>query len=256
LPINNDTFFFVFISMALGKKSSELINSYKKSIEQDLEQIKQLRQTKEGITVLTDPLDPNSQVAIVEGVNTMINRFGPSTKGLDNRIVTINAQIRDIQDEILALGQSANAVGCGTTGDGVVEVVGDVVTAYNWSFTTPNPFEVSTSTLTASNLGVGTYVGVSTVSIGTHFGIPGVGTCVGYATSISTLEASLSTYRSERNSVIVQVNALKEARSNFELQKFGYDQAESKINAQITAKSNIITALEDPENHQYFDETL
>lgn len=242
--------------MALGKKSSELINSYKKSIEQDLEQIKQLRQTKEGITVLTDPSDPNSQVAIVEGVDAMINRFDPSTKGLDNRIVTINAQIRDIQNEILALGQSANAVGCGSTGDGVVEVVGDVVTAFSWSFSAPNPFEVSTATLSTSNLGVGTYLGLSTVSIGTHFGIGAAATCAGYATSISTLEASLSTYRSARNSVILQVNALKEARSNFELQKFGYDQAESQLNAQITAKSNIITALENQENQQWFDETL
>lgn len=239
--------------MAVGKQTRDLIAAYKRSINQDLEQIKQLKQTKEGIVVKSDPNNPDSDdIVVIEGVQTMINRFDPSTKGIDTRIVEINTEIRNIQNQILALGQSANAVGCGTTGNGIVEVAGDSVIAYDWSFSLPNPFSVSTTTLTTSNLGVGTYLGVSTVSIGTHFGIPGVGTCVGYANSISTLEGSLSTYRSERNSLIVQVNAMKSARATFKLQKFGYDTTEAKLNSEISQKSLIISALENESNQQYF----
>lgn len=238
--------------MAVGKQTSELIAAYKRSINQDLEQIKQLRQTKEGIIVKSDPNNPDSDnVVIVEGVQTLINRFDPATKGLDTRIVEINTEIRNIQSQILALGQSANAVGCGTTGS-VVNVTEDTVVAYDWAFTLPNPFSVSTTTLTTSNLGVGTYVGVTQVSIGTYYGLLGLGTCVGYANSISTLEGSLSTYRSERDNLIVQVNAMKSARATFKLQKFGYDSAESKLNTQISEKSTIIAALEDTNNQQYF----
>lgn len=238
--------------MAVGKQTSELIAAYKRSINQDLEQIKQLRQTKEGIIVKSDPNNPDSDnVVIVEGVQTLINRFDPATKGLDTRIVQINTEIRNIQSQILVLGQSANAVGCGTTGS-VVNVTEDTVVAYDWTFTLPNPFSVSTTTLTTNNLGVGTYVGVTQVSIGTYYGLLGLGTCVGYANSISTLEGSLSTYRSERDNLIVQVNAMKSARATFKLQKFGYDSAESKLNTQISEKSIIIAALEDTNNQQYF----
>lgn len=238
--------------MAVGKQTRDLIEAYKRSINQDLEQIKQLKQTKEGIIVKSDPNNPNSDnVVIVEGVDTLINRFDPSTKGLDTKILELNTEIRNIQNQILALGQSANAVGCGTTGS-IVNVPGDTVIAYDWAFSLPNPFSVSTTTLSTNNLGVGTYLGVSTVSIGTHFGILGLGTCVGYANSISTLEGSLSTYRSERDNLIVQVNAMKAARSTFKLQKFGYDSAEAKLNAQISQKSIIIAALEDQNNQQYF----
>lgn len=239
--------------MAGGKQTRDLIAAYKRSINQDLEQIKQLKQTKEGIIIKSDPNNPDSDnVVVIEGIQTMINRFDPATKGLDTRILQINNEIRSIQDQILTLGQSANAVGCGTTGNGVVQVSGDTVIAYDWSFTLPNPFSVSTATLTTNNLGLGTYLGVSTVSIGTYFGISGLASCTGYASSISTLEGSLSTYRSERNNLIVQVNAMKAARSTFKLQKFGYDSAETKLNEQISQKSTIIVALEDQNNQQYF----
>jgi len=236
--------------MPAGPETEYLIESYKRAIKQDQTQLEQLDQVIKGLVIKTE--EDEEPTAIIEGVNDQINRFDPSTKGLDNRIITLNNQIRDLQDEILALGQSSNAVGCGSTSDGIVEVVGDQVNAFSWSFTAPNPFAGSSQVLTVNNLGVGTYLGVSTVSIGTHFAISGVATCTGYATSISTLQAQITPLRTQRNEVITEVNILKEERSRYQLQKYGYDVSITQLNAEITKKQNLIVALEDPDNQQWF----
>ena len=236
--------------MAAGPETEYLIESYKRSIEQDQKQLEQLDQVIDGIKIVTEV--ENEPTVIIEGVNDQINRFDPSTQGLDNRILTLNNQIRDLQDEILALGQSSNAVGCGSTSDGIVEVVGDQVNLHIWSFTSPNPFSASQQVLTENNLGVGTYNGISTVSIGTHFAVSGVATCAGYATSISNLAAQITPLQTSRNEVITEVNILKEERARYQLQKYGYDVAKVQLEGEITKKQNLIIALEDPDNQQWF----
>jgi hypothetical protein len=175
---------------------------------------------------------------------------------LDTRILEINNQIKTIQNQILVLGQQANVIGCGTTSAAVVDVVEDRVILHSWSFTSPNPFSKSTQELSTSNAGVGTYNAVTQVSIGTYVGFatPIVGACVGYSNSITTLTNSLTTYRAERDTVIVQINVIKEARASYELQKYGYETAKSQLDAQVQKKSILINALENPDNQRYFEE--
>ena len=240
--------------MASGPKTEYLISSYKKSITQDNKQKEQLDQVISGIEIRTaDDEDPEY---VIEGINKQINRFDPATKGLDTRILEINNQIKTIQNQILVLGQQANIIGCGTTSAAVVDVVEDRVILHSWSFTSPNPFSKSTQELSSNNVGVGTYDVVTQVSIGTYagFATPIIGDCVGYSNSITTLNNSLTTYRAERDSVIVQINIIKEARASYELQRYGYQTAKSQLDAQIQKKSTLISALEDPNNQQYFEE--
>jgi len=240
--------------MASGPKTEYLISSYKKSVTQDSQQKQQLDQVISGIEIRTaDDEDPEY---VIEGVSKQISRFDPATKGLDKRILEINNQIKTIQNQILVLGQQANIIGCGTTSAAVVDVVEDRVILHSWSFTSPNPFSKTTQELSTSNAGVGTYDGVTQVSIGTYAGFttPIVGDCVGYSNSITTLSNSLTTYRAERNAVIIQINVIKEARASYELQKYGYETAKSQLDAQIQKKSILINALENPDNQRYFEE--
>jgi hypothetical protein len=240
--------------MASGPKTEYLIASYQRSIAHDNEQKVQIDQTIAGLEIRT--ADDEDPVHIIEGLNDQINRFDPSTKGLDRRILEINNQIKSIQNQILILGQQANAIGCGTTSVPIVNVVEDRVILHSWSFTSPNPFSKSTQELSSSNVGVGTYDGITQVSIGTYLGFqtPIVGGCVGYSNSITSLNNSLTTYRAERDAVIVQINVIKEARSTYELQRFGYNNAKTQLDAQIQKKSILINALQDPENQKYFEE--
>jgi hypothetical protein len=64
----------------------------------------------------------------------------------------------------------------------------------------------------------------------------------------------LTTYRAERDTVIVQINVIKEARASYELQKYGYETAKSQLDAQVQKKSILINALENPDNQRYFEE--
>ena len=240
--------------MASGPNTQYLIASYQKSMENDAKQKAELDQVISGIEIRTE--DGAEPVHVIEGINDQINRFDPATKGLDRRILEINDAIVGIQNEILVLGQQANAVGCGTTTSGIVEVPGDEVRLYSWSFSGSNPFASSSQVLSSSNLGVGTYNGITTTGLGTYVGFATlvVGDCVGYANSIAAKESSLTTYRAERDSVIVQINIIKEARAEYELQRYGYDNAKSQLDAQIQKKSTLVSALEDPANQAYFEE--
>jgi hypothetical protein len=240
--------------MASGPKTEYLIASYQRSIAHDNEQKTQIDQTIAGLEIRTS--DDENPAHVIEGLNDQINRFDPSTKGLDRRILEINNQIKSIQNQILVLGQQANVIGCGTTSVPIVTVVEDRVILHSWSFTSPNPFSKSTQELSSSNVGVGTYDGVTQVSIGTYLGFqtPIVGNCVGYSNSITSLNNSLTTYRAERDAVIVQINVIKEARATYELQRFGYNNAKTQLDAQIQKKSILINALQDPDNQLYFEE--
>ena len=252
LPINTDTVLQVIYTMPAGPETEYLIESYKRAIKQDQTQLEQLDQVIKGLVIKTE--EDEEPTAIIEGVNDQINRFDPSTKGLDTRILSLNDQIRGLQEQIVGLGQSANVFGCVGLGTTVTSVIGDQVNLHIWSFTSPNPFSQSQQVLTANNLGVGTYNGISTVSIGTYanFASDDGVDCAGYATSISNLQAQITPLRTQRNEVITEINILKEERSRYQLQKYGYDVSITQLNAEITKKQNLIVALEDPDNQQWF----
>jgi len=238
--------------MVVGPDTKYLIESYKRAIKQDQTQLEQVDQVINGIVIRTE--DEEEPTAIIEGVNDQINRFDPSTKGLDTRIISINSQIRNLQAQIVGLGQSANVFGCANVEETVKEIAGDQVNLHTWAFAAPNPFAASQQVLTENNLGVGTYNGISTVSIGTYYDFTSDdgAECAGYANSISTLESQITPLRTQRNEVIAEVNILKEERARYQLQKYGYDVTKAELNAEIAKKQTLIVTLEKESNQQYF----
>jgi hypothetical protein len=239
--------------MAKGPKTEYLIGSYNRSIDRNKTDLVELNKTYKGYDITA--VDGEPPVYIIEDIEAMIDRFDPSSKGLDTRIYQINSQIQNIQNQILVLGQTANALGCGTYTNSVESVVEDRVILHKWAFTYPNPFDKSTETLSPSNIGIGTYDGVIQVSIGTYVGFSTYGgICVGYANSITTLSNSLTTYRAERNAVISQINVIKEERTRYQIQKYGYEKSLMRVNEEINKKNTLINALNDPQNQQYFQE--
>jgi hypothetical protein len=239
--------------MASGPKTNYLISTYKKSVEQDNTQKEQLQKVLSGIEIRTD--DNTDPEYIIEGLDKRIDAYNPSTRGLDKKILQINQQIRSQQQQILILGQEANVQGCGITiSPDIQEVVGDEVTLYSWSFSGNNPFVESSQVLSESNIGFGTYTGITTISLGTYMEFDPSGICAGYANSITTIINGLTTFRTERNNIINQLNLIKEARSVLELQRYGYTNLQDQLNAEIQKKNTIISVLENPINQQYFEE--
>lgn len=243
--------------MASGPKTNYLISTYKKSVEQDNTQKEQLQKVLSGIEIRTD--DNTDPEYIIEGLDKRIDAYNPSTRGLDKKILQLNQQIRSEQQQVLVLGEEANLQGCPDPEfipptSGIREVVGDEVMLHFWSFSGSNPFVESSEVLSESNIGFGTYTGITTISLGTYIEFEPVGNCADYENSITTILSGLTTLRTERNNIIVQLNIIKEARSVLELQRYGYTNLQDQLNAEIQKKNTIISVLENPINQQYFEE--
>ena len=237
--------------MAIGPQTNALIDSYKLKIEQKRKNKVQIEETKRGYSVVDSE---GGTIARIEDISVVINRFTPAVNGLDTEILRINNLINDQQTLIDNLYIGATQVGCSTHVDDTTAVVTtsrDDVYAYSWSFSGINPFVESNTVLTTSNIGVGTYTGIVVTSIGTHFALDG--TCPGYADSITAAETAIVTLKAQRDPVLSSVQDLKEARAEYQLQQYGYDQATSQIDTEIAEAEAVITALESSDSQYYLE---
>lgn len=245
--------------MAIGPKTNELIDTYKLEIDNKRKNRKQVEETLKGYKV-TD--EEGNILAEIPDLNVAISNFDPSTKGLDSEVVRINSLIADQQTVINNIYIGATDVGCASyisDDTPVVVVIQDEVRGYNWSFSGDNPFVESNTIITNSNVGYGTYTGITTTGIGTYFAIKSSGTgddditdCSGYGTSISTIETTIASLRSQRDNIRTQVNRIKEDRAQYELQRYGYNNAISQIDQDIQEKEDAIATLQSSQNSQYF----
>ena len=237
--------------MAIGPQTNALIDSYKLKIEQKRKNKVQIEETKRGYNIVDSE---GGTIARIEDISVVINRFTPAVNGLDTEILRINNLINDQQTLIDNLYVGATQVGCSTYVDDTTTVVTtsrDDVYAYSWSFSGNNPFVESNTLLTTSNIGVGTYTGIIVTSIGTHFALDG--TCPGYADSITAAENAIVTLKAQRDPVLSSVQNLKEARAEYQLQQYGYDQATSQIDTKIAEAEAVITALESSDSQYYLE---
>jgi hypothetical protein len=247
--------------MAISTQTQALIDFYEQKNVLDTNQISQVNIVKTGYTI--DRKDGSTPIKIY-GPDELISNFAPAINAIDQEIITINNQIKNLQQVVLGIGTIANSVGCGSTewsvGFTTVTVLQDNLNYKGYSYNSPNPFSQTTGNLNTSSIGIGTHDFISQVSIGTYY--DPVGTCnnimlctselcTGYATSISNLNSSISTLQAERNGLMTKVNYLKGQRISFELQKYAYDQSIQKINEQITISNLIIDFLKDPANDEF-----
>ena len=246
--------------MAIGPKTEALIETYRTDIKNKRTNISQINETKKGYNIKDSE---GKTLARIENLDTVIDSYSPATKGLDTEVLRINGLIQDLQVQILDLYTGAAAVGCATYGGDdetpVVVVMQDQVRRYNWSFSGDNPFAESNSVMTSSHIGMGTYTGITTTGIGTFYFLRTTGLgddetteCSGYASSVTSLEAQITTLRAQRDPIQQAVNNLKEDRAEYELQRYGYDNSISQLNEEIDEKEQAILDLQNADYTNFY----
>lgn len=235
--------------MAIGPETNALIDSYRLKIVQKQKNKSEIEQSKLGYDI--KDADGNT-LARIENLDVVINRFTPAINGLDTEVLRINGLINDQQTILFNLYTGATEVGCTTYTEQSVGIIQDDVRGYNWSFSGDNPFVESNALITNSNIGFGTYTGITTTGLGTFFGLDST-ECPGYATSISTAESTITTLRTQRDGVITSVQDLKEARAEYQLQKYGYDRAIEQSDEEISEAEAVITALQGSNSQFYLE---
>ena len=245
--------------MPISTQTQALLELYNQKISLDEKQLQQVTTVQTGYIIPTGI--GSTEYIKIWGPEEVIENYNVPIEKLDNRILELTNEIADLKTEILTIGQNASNAGCGTTSS-FVSVASSTINCKVYSLSGTNPFSQSTQTLSSSNLGIGVSNSIVTVSIGTYHadlstcneidcsGAPG-GSCVAAAASITTLSNQIGPLVTERDDLIVKVNFLKDARLQYELQNYAYNQSKSQINTSIGISSSIISFLEDPNNEEW-----
>ena len=246
--------------MAISTQTASLLELYNEKITLDKEQLSQVNYIQSGYTIQTG-IGETERIKVY-GPSEVIENYKYPIEKLDTKILELNTQITNLRNNILTIGQQASAAGCGTTASSVT-VTAPSVSCKIYAFSGTNPFSESTQTLSSSNLGIGVANNIGSVTLGTYnSGItscyavgfcssaPG-GSCVAAATSITYFENQIPPLVTQRDNLITKVNFLKNARVDYELQNYAYNQSKTQINAAIGISSTIIDFLEDPNNAEW-----
>lgn len=248
--------------MAISTQTEALIELYNQKISLDKQQLSQINTIQVGFAITTgiDEKTGNPIETKVWGPQEIIDNYSYPIEKLDNRILQLNNQITNLKNNILTIGQQASAAGCGTTGS-YVSVAASTISCKVYAFSGSNPFSESTQTLSSSNLGVGVTNSIAIVGLGSYFGNVGTcyttctgapgGSCVAAAASITYFQNQIPPLLSERDSLMVKVNFLKNARVDYELQNYAYNRSKVQLNNSIGISSTIIDFLEDPNNAEW-----
>jgi hypothetical protein len=177
-----------------------------------------------------------------------IDDYGPMTTNVDNRLVAIASSITTLKTEIKnlivqAVGNIDEDPGCGTL-TGLCTVYGGGISTClagyeqltddlfqvrvqnmsSRSYTDLSPEDYSTSTLTSSNVGIGS-VNILTKDGGAGIGytvtISSSGGCATYYNQVTAKFAEIDTLRAEADNLISNVNTAKRERGKLEIERWG-----------------------------------
>ena len=180
---------------------------------------------------LSSIIDSESKIKEIQPV---IDNFDPACKGLDNQIVTITTSINTLKSEIVTLYSNAYAVGCGTT-VGVTTVFPDTVvdSSFNLSSSTydsDDPYTITNTTLTNSNVGFGTFViytpnnnqvtglGSAYADIDSCYDVGCIsGNCTNFANQITTKQNEIISLQSQLNDLTFASNSIKTERVDYQV---------------------------------------
>ena len=246
--------------MASGPETKKLIALFQRKSKKAAADKKDVEKSEEGL-VIKDSDD--NIVAKIENLEEVINSFDPITKGLDSRILTLNTPVSDAQTDLFNLYTGAAQVGCSsyvTDATPVIDVLRDVVTSFDYDYTDDtyigeDPFNESNFAMTTSNVGMATFTGIVQVSIGTFYAITGGGVvCTSYASSITAKESDITSFRATRDEVRLPINEIKNARSEYQLQRYGYRKTKSELESDVTTANLIVNTLQNPDLAQFIRE--
>lgn len=240
--------------MASGPETEKLIAAFQRKASKASSDKKDVEKSEEGLEIKNEK---DELIAKIENLDEIINAFDPSTKGLDSRVLTLNSPVSDAQIELYNLWVGAEQVGCSTYVDDttpVIDIFRDQVTLFDYDYTNPtytgdDPFNESSTAMTTSNVGFATFTGITTVSIGTFFAL--TGSCPSYASSITAKENEITSLRSTRDTVRVPINEIKEGRSEYQLQRFGFQKTKSQLDEDLASANLIISTLQNPDIQQF-----
>jgi hypothetical protein len=245
--------------MAISTSAQNLIDFYYQKIELDNQQLYQLKivnddgwETKTGAGV-TEKVKIWSVTEILKSMDDII-------VPLDSQIVSVNTDIKDLQDSVLETAQQAIAVGCGSEtaapGFTTITVYHDVVRYKGYDYSGQNPFNPDNGQMNNNNVGLGTYNFIAQVAIGTYYGPINecnIGSplyfgcdsndCEDFSDTIDELNAQINILRSTRDSVMDDVNLLKEERIKYELQDYAYKKSKQNIRDSINSSKALINFL-------------
>lgn len=171
-------------------------------------------------------------------VQTNIDYFTPVCQSVDNQILSISNSILTLENEIVVLHTNAYAVGCGTT-TGMTTMYPDSVTVYSYNISSStysgeNPYDINSEAISSSNVGLGTFTihvpnDSSKTGIGSLFGDIGncyripCGDCASFSASITAKQNQIVTLRNQLTPLILNVNAIKRERVDYEVERYGYN---------------------------------
>ena len=246
--------------MASGPETEKLIVTFQEKAKKAAKDKTEVDKCQQGFEI-KDAED--NILAKIENLNEVINRFDPITQGLDDRILTLNTPVSDAQTELFNLYTGAVQVGCSSyvsDATAVVDVRRDIVTLFDYDYTNTSyvgedPFNESNFAMTTSNVGVATHTAITTVSIGTFFALTGTeAVCTSYGSSITAKNDEITAAQATRDAVTLPINELKAARSEYQLQRYGYRKTQSELDSDISSANLIIQTLQDPDLAQFIRE--
>ena len=240
--------------MASGPETEKLIAAFQRKASKASSDKKDVEKSEEGLEIKNEK---DELIAKIENLDEIINAFDPSTKGLDSRVLTLNSPVSDAQIELYNLWVGAEQVGCSTYVDDttpVIDIFRDQVTLFDYDYTNPtytgdDPFNESSTAMTTSNVGFATFTGITTVSIGTFFAL--TGSCPSYASSITAKENEITSLRATRDTVRVPINEIKDGRSEYQLQRFGFQKTKSQLDEDLASANLVISTLQNPDIQQF-----
>lgn len=242
--------------MAISTQTEALVELYQQKNDLLQKQLLQVGVIETGYTIKTG-IGTTEQIRIY-GPQENIDNYNFPIEKIDSKVLEYNNQIRSLQEQVLSVGQAANAVGCGTTSAPAEIVYRDNLNYTGYGFSAPNPFSSVNGTITSSTLGFGTMTEAVPIGIGSYYG--DIGTCyapllgcgcTGYVTSIANLNAQITSLKALRDPLIVKVNTLKSGRADYQLQQYAYTQSTSKLNQQLQKTQDILNFFQDPENAEW-----
>ena len=245
--------------MASGPETEKLIVTFQEKAKKAAKDKTEVAKTQEGFEIKDSE---DNILAKIENLEDVINRFNPITQGLDDRILTLNTPVSDAQTELFNLYTGAVQVGCSTyvsDATAVIDVRRDIVTLFDYDYTDSSyvgedPFNESNFAMTTSNVGLATHTAITTVSIGTFFALGSGAPCTSYASSITAKNNEITAAQATRDAVITPINELKAARSEYQLQRYGYRKTQVELDSDIASANLIVQTLQDPDLAQFIRE--
>ena len=243
----------------MSEKTDNILKGFKKTKDQNAVTVEQGKFLIDGFDGVDNPeLLPFTKKDIEDAkeqgneidppLQERIDDYTPFTRNIDNRLVTIASNITTLKTEIKnlivqAVGNTDENPGCGTL-TGLCTVYGGGISTClagyeqltddlfqvrvqnmsSRSYFGIEPAQHSTSTLSSSNVGIGSF-NILTKDGGSGIGftvtISSSGACATYYNQVTSKFGEIDTLRSEADELISTINVAKRERSTLQMQRWG-----------------------------------